>query len=195
LDNSNVSAISRVYSNFETLPTGTGPVNLPTTTVNGSQVTYGFNLTVAPNVTYNIDPMIATGYVYQTGAGNPNFASVTLPNIGNSTPYELYLWNGSAWVFDVSLAAGQLFNFGGIGVNEFEVLGIDPSLGLDPNNTTAFITALTFESAGVFTGTMTPVEVTTGVPEPSTWAMLILGFAGIGFMTYRRKSKPTLMTA
>jgi hypothetical protein len=31
------------------------------------------------------------------------------------------------------------------------------------------------------------------VPEPSTWAMLLLGFAGIGFMAYRRKSKPALM--
>ena len=33
------------------------------------------------------------------------------------------------------------------------------------------------------------------VPEPSIWAMLILGFAGIGFMAYRRKSKPVLMAA
>jgi hypothetical protein len=33
------------------------------------------------------------------------------------------------------------------------------------------------------------------VPEPSTWAMLLLGFAGIGFMAYRRKSKPALMAA
>jgi hypothetical protein len=33
----------------------------------------------------------------------------------------------------------------------------------------------------------------TAVPEPSTWAMMILGFAGIGFMAYRRKSKPALM--
>jgi hypothetical protein len=33
------------------------------------------------------------------------------------------------------------------------------------------------------------------VPEPSTWAMLLLGFASIGFMAYRRKSKPALMTA
>jgi hypothetical protein len=33
------------------------------------------------------------------------------------------------------------------------------------------------------------------VPEPSTWAMMLLGFAGIGFMAYRRKSKPALMTA
>jgi LPXTG-motif cell wall-anchored protein len=28
-----------------------------------------------------------------------------------------------------------------------------------------------------------------------TLAMLILGFAGVGFMAYRRKSKPALMTA
>lgn len=26
------------------------------------------------------------------------------------------------------------------------------------------------------------------VPEPSTWAMMILGFLGVGFMAYRRKS-------
>ena len=33
------------------------------------------------------------------------------------------------------------------------------------------------------------------VPEPATWAMLLLGFAGVGFMAYRRKSKPALMAA
>jgi hypothetical protein len=33
------------------------------------------------------------------------------------------------------------------------------------------------------------------VPEPSTWAMMILGFAGIGFMAYRRKSAPTFRLA
>jgi outer membrane lipase/esterase len=31
------------------------------------------------------------------------------------------------------------------------------------------------------------------VPELSTWAMMLLGFAGIGFVAYRRKSKPALM--
>jgi PEP-CTERM motif len=30
-------------------------------------------------------------------------------------------------------------------------------------------------------------EVLTPVPEPSTWAMMILGFAGVGFMAYRRR--------
>jgi hypothetical protein len=38
-------------------------------------------------------------------------------------------------------------------------------------------------------GTITAVAA---VPEPSTWAMMILGFAGLGFMGYRRKSKMAL---
>jgi hypothetical protein len=33
------------------------------------------------------------------------------------------------------------------------------------------------------------INLTGPVPEPSTWAMLLLGFAGLGFMAYRRKSK------
>lgn len=33
------------------------------------------------------------------------------------------------------------------------------------------------------------------VPEPSTWAMLILGFAGVGFMAYRRKLRPAVLAA
>lgn len=31
------------------------------------------------------------------------------------------------------------------------------------------------------------------VPEPSTWAMMILGFFGVGFMAYRRNSSMTAM--
>ena len=33
------------------------------------------------------------------------------------------------------------------------------------------------------------------VPEPSTWAMLILGFAGVGYMAYRRRSPAALAVA
>jgi hypothetical protein len=33
------------------------------------------------------------------------------------------------------------------------------------------------------------------VPEPSTWAMMILGFSGMGFMAYRRKMRPGVRTA
>jgi len=31
------------------------------------------------------------------------------------------------------------------------------------------------------------IDAVAPVPEPTTWAMMILGFAGIGFMAYRRK--------
>ena len=33
---------------------------------------------------------------------------------------------------------------------------------------------------------------TPAVPEPSTWAMMILGFLGLGFMAYRRKNSTTV---
>jgi outer membrane lipase/esterase len=39
------------------------------------------------------------------------------------------------------------------------------------------------------------IQVADGVPEPSTWAMMILGFTGLGFMAYRRKTMPALMAA
>jgi PEP-CTERM motif len=41
----------------------------------------------------------------------------------------------------------------------------------------------------------TDPSLTTGIPEPSTWAMMILGFCGVGFMAYRRKSKPSFRLA
>jgi PEP-CTERM motif len=36
---------------------------------------------------------------------------------------------------------------------------------------------------------------TGSVPEPATWAMMILGFFGVGFMAYRRKSQTSLRLA
>jgi hypothetical protein len=42
---------------------------------------------------------------------------------------------------------------------------------------------------------LSDITAVAAVPEPSTWAMMILGFVGVGFMAYRRKSKPTLMAA
>jgi hypothetical protein len=38
-------------------------------------------------------------------------------------------------------------------------------------------------------------SVSGAVPEPSTWAMMILGFMGVGFLAYRRKSGSTLRLA
>lgn len=37
-----------------------------------------------------------------------------------------------------------------------------------------------------------PNTLTASVPEPSTWAMMLLGFAGLGFVAYRRRSRLAL---
>ena len=54
------------------------------------------------------------------------------------------------------------------------------------------MTTLTFTRTGVFNGTMTPVIA---VPEPSTWAMLIIGFAGLGYAGFRRAKRNSLAFA
>jgi PEP-CTERM motif len=40
-------------------------------------------------------------------------------------------------------------------------------------------------------GTVTAVAA---VPEPSTWAMMVLGFAGVGFLAYRRKRSVAVLS-
>jgi hypothetical protein len=44
------------------------------------------------------------------------------------------------------------------------------------------------DNTGHITATITTNSIViSGVPEPSTWAMMLLGFAGIGFMAYRKR--------
>jgi hypothetical protein len=49
------------------------------------------------------------------------------------------------------------------------------------------------ENSGIV-GTAT-FSAVAAVPEPSTWAMMLFGFAGVGFMAYRRKAKSAPMVA
>lgn len=63
--------------------------------------------------------------------------------------------------------------------------GSDNSLlqfGPDPNDSTP---AYARNQDAIFrlAGLVTPV------PEPSTWAMMLLGFAGVGFLAYRRRNQ------
>jgi hypothetical protein len=174
----NEGAISRAEFNFSVLPAGAppGPIFIPTADSSGI---FHFSISgIEPDVTYDLDPSVATGYIYSTGSGDPNFASVQLPDIGNPAPYSLYLWDGSKFVFDALLAPETLFDFGPAGVDRFEILGIDPSLGVDPSNPLAFITTLTFAAAGDFTGTMTPIVA--DVAEPGSIALLGIGLAAFG---------------
>lgn len=57
----------------------------------------------------------------------------------------------------------------------------------------AFADNITFSTTGG--STTYNFEITQAVPEPSTWAMMILGFAGVGFMAYRRRNQGVALTA
>jgi hypothetical protein len=38
-------------------------------------------------------------------------------------------------------------------------------------------------------------NIVVGIPEPSTWAMMLLGFAGLGFVAYRKSRTKTTLAA
>jgi hypothetical protein len=48
---------------------------------------------------------------------------------------------------------------------------------------------------GVTLDIQVSTSIGSAVPEPSTWAMMLIGFAGLGYVAYRRKSKPALRLA
>jgi hypothetical protein len=85
-------------------------------------------------------------------------------------------WNGTNNHF-----AGPIdFDIAGVSVSDFQqnakkYWAVADVLG----------SAGTGEAGGLF-GVTTTVTTTSGVPEPSTWAMMFIGFAGLGFAGYRK---------
>jgi hypothetical protein len=104
----------------------------------------------------------------------------------------------------ISNFTGQLFSFGAdLAYNTVDDFAVNPPAVAHPctDNPTAcqelsgsaILAAggyyLQFQGTGGGTagygGDLTTAPIA-AIPEPSTWAMMILGFAGIGFMAYRR---------
>ena len=45
------------------------------------------------------------------------------------------------------------------------------------------------EGTAISSNSFEVAEILTSVPEPSTWAMMLLGFAGLGFVSYSQRRK------
>lgn len=122
--------------------------------------------------------------------------------------YTVSFWVGNvvdpAHVFGTSTTVNLLVD----GVQVFSAVNTDGTgqatqvwrqftyQGVAATNSTTF-TFLSGDPSNDFSSGFDNVVISTvnGVPEPSTWAMMILGLAVVGVMAYRRKSKPTLMAA
>ena len=174
------------FVNFTTeIVGGDDTVFLPTVDAEG---VFRFDFDVESGRRFLIDPFVATGYEYAIGTGDPNFASVELPLVGDGDFLLSYLVGGS--LTETSLAAGDEFLFPAGGVNAFTITGIEASAMLDPADVTAFATTLSVVTDGAFTGTMTPITefVPESVSGPPT--VLLLGLGSI-FVGYARRRRPT----
>jgi hypothetical protein len=147
-------------------------------------VTGSFTLDATTNTSYAVDLSIV-------GAGGVNSGSYTDPTAFGTGTYAIgggvidATYNTETVSDQVFLTyptgGGVLFNgpFGNSSVDSY----FSPTCGGE---------VCGFPLSGTVSSAPT---VTTGVPEPSTWAMMGLGFAGLGFMAYRRKDRMALNAA
>jgi PEP-CTERM motif len=129
-----------------------------------------------------------TPYLSVLGGG-----SVTATVVGGGTDNFLTFYVGSVDTFN------NITFLGATGTTSFS--GADLTANNNGCQNSPCSGFITFE--GPFTGfTLTSgsnsFEVdsfTAAVPEPATWAMMMLGFLGVGFMAYRRNNKPVMRLA
>ncbi len=107
--------------------------------------------------------------------------------VGDSNNYVYFGFDTATNKFVPAAVPGYAGPFSGIlaGISYSPNAGffIDPMPGqADPAGTGA--------DGGVtaYNPVVFEVAIAGAIPEPSTWAMMLLGFAALGFLTYRRKS-------
>jgi len=131
-----------------------------------------------------IDPEVAIGYTYEMLSDN-TFESILLPLIGDGE-YILSIYDSviGDFVGNFQLEDGVIYDFDTFtseDVTLFQILGIETTAALDPTDTTAFITGLTFGGpSNIIIMTQTPIVAnvpTSDVPAPMTLALFGLGLA------------------
>ena len=131
-----------------------------------------------------IDPEVAIGYTYEMLSDN-TFESILLPLIGDGE-YILSIYDSviGDFVGNFQLEDGVIYDFDTFTSEEvtlFQILGIETTAALDPTDTTAFITGLTFGGpSNIINMTQTPIVAnvpTSDVPAPMTLALFGLGLA------------------
>jgi PEP-CTERM motif len=173
-----------IYENDLTGASDATPANVPLTT---------------PDVTFTVSSPInfASGSLYTIGeflsSGGANVLTGS-SQLGNTLDNTLFNFTGN-----VAVTNGETFTAGHddgltLIINGMTVISAPgptsfsntPSTYTGPSGTFAF--QLVYgECCGAPGDLSISLPLASAVPEPSTWAMMILTFAGIGFMGYRRR--------
>jgi hypothetical protein len=176
---------------------GPGPVSVPSGTTNGGYIITGEATDFFPKNTNldsnTIDVSASAGnhntlffYATETGlvtsGGNRHFDSTFT---SNQLPTG---WSLTEWTFldnsDTPFGLGTLLSshvFTGTGT-------FDQSVS-EPVSVPFSITEIYEFSANGIAGTTNDTIDLSSVPEPSTWAMMLAGFAGLGFLGFRQSRK------
>ena len=119
-------------------------------------------------------PPISTGFITYDNLFWPGGASPTA-----------FTFDGSGSVFDIY---GLMFGIGGGRVVDLFSNGVGNGQG-----DAVFGVVVATPDTALDTSVSGGISLST--PEPSTWAMMILGFAGLGFAGYRTSRKAAAIAA
>jgi PEP-CTERM motif len=128
-----------------------------------------------------------TGFV----TGGPYLLAIGGSNSNGSGTVTGRAWGGTsntALQFSGANLFGTLGPFSGAAFSGTAIDTLTPTV--NPFSLTIGV-AVTRDSAGTSTGDFN----VSAVPEPSTWAMMVLGFAGIGFMAFRKRKNGSAVIA
>jgi hypothetical protein len=170
----------------------TGTVTTNSSAGNGS----GLPLSPMPQVSQEIQYLAAKGVGIANAAGSPTGLGWTTTVKADLQEIQAAIW---AVEYNFTIGSSGASKINAYAENAAAQGYVDEAFHyVTVTNPLAPLAGAIFAADGTqgqATGTPGGNPTTPSVPESSTWAMIILGFAGVGFMAYRRKSKPSFRFA
>jgi PEP-CTERM motif len=148
---------------------------------------------------------------------NPVYSTNPGPYDGSDDTYFGVINNSSTAIshFNLASTSEDIAGFDGDGIDTSLYLNIPPN-AMDTSGyggPNAFYTNISANLESLTVNFITPIaakggtdifsleepvtisNIVVGTPEPSTWAMMLLGFAGMGFVAYRKRGAKTALSA
>jgi hypothetical protein len=189
-----VTYTGTIYNSFST--DGAGMFGTAGASLAGQaiSVTYTYDTSLAP-IQHNPNPVSN-----QTLSGATTAIDITINGITQTFTsfFSSLALNYNSGVGQSRVQHEAFFDNSGVNYISMQLVdNVNGALPIDltaPYDVTSLTTGTGFFRLGNGTQALfqpthvTAVEIAAAVPEPSTWAMMILGFAGVGFIAYRRRN-------